>query len=440
MRASRVLLICAVAGAVVATAAIALPARFTSPTQGPATRPGPADPAVDRHGNLDAAIASAQKRLTQLPGDWSTWAQLGSAYVQQARVTADPSYYPKAEGALQRSLTERPTDNWQALVGLGALANARHDFTAALDWGRKAEAINPYGGSVYGVIADALTQLGEYPAARDAVQKMLNVAPGVASFTRASYDREMHGQTAEARDALQRALAQASDPADVAFCRFYLGELAFNSGNPTEALTQYQAALTADPAYQMAYAGLGKAHAALGQTKDAISDYDRAVKALPLPNLLIEYGDVLASTGQQPQARAQYNLVSAEQALFAANGVADHLTTATYLADHGQPAEALTHAQVEWAARHSVLAADAMAWALHRNGRDTEALTYADTANSLGWRNATFLYHRGAIHQALGDREQAGADLSSALAINPHFDILQAPIARQLLTTVNGPA
>src|SRR4051794_23115079 len=47
---------------------------------------------------LTGAIDAAQVRLRTLPKDDQTWAQLGSAYVQQARVTGDPSYYPKAQG------------------------------------------------------------------------------------------------------------------------------------------------------------------------------------------------------------------------------------------------------------------------------------------------------------------------------------------------------
>src|SRR5512132_1298539 len=41
---------------------------------------------------LEQAIRTAQERLKQVPGDYATWAQLGSAYVEEARVTADPTY------------------------------------------------------------------------------------------------------------------------------------------------------------------------------------------------------------------------------------------------------------------------------------------------------------------------------------------------------------
>ena len=96
------------------------------------------------------------------PTDWQAFASLGLAYVQQARVTADPSYYPKAQGVLRRSLGLERDDNFAAMVGMAALAAARHDFAGALRWGEQAKAINPYNGNVYGVIGDAQVELGRY--------------------------------------------------------------------------------------------------------------------------------------------------------------------------------------------------------------------------------------------------------------------------------------
>lgn len=411
-----------------------LPGQRRSPTVAPPARIGLQTGAVA----LEATVARAQRRLVDVPKDWSTWADLGSAYVQQGRITGDPSYYPKADGALRRSLELESTTNWKAMVGTAALNNARHDFTAARDWGRRAEALNPHSGSVHGVLVDALTQLGDYDGARTQLQRMLDVEPGVAAFTRASYDFEQRGLVTAARDALNRALTQASSPADRAFCRYYLGELAFHNGDPQAALREYDAGLTADPTYQQLYAGRGKARAALGQSAEALADYARAVQALPLPELLIEYGDLLTVSGKPEQARQQYDLVATARQLSAATGISDHLTAATYLADHGQPAEALTEAQAEWSTRRTVLTADALAWALHRNGRDAEALDYSLQATRLGWRNATFYYHRGVIRHALGDRKQARDDLSLAITINPHFDPVQAPIARRLLDSLGG--
>ncbi|MYT26533.1 hypothetical protein GTW69_40790, partial [Streptomyces sp. SID7760] len=55
----------------------------------------------------------------------------------------------------------------------------------------------------------------------------------------------------------------------------------------------------------------------------------------------------------------------------------------------------------------------------------------------LGIRSALFLYHRGAIHQALGHNDDARQDLQSALAIDPSFHPLHAPAARAALRRID---
>jgi hypothetical protein len=109
---------------------------------------------------LDRSIAQSQERLKRLPGDWHTWASLGLAYLERARITTDPTYYPKAEEAVRRSLQVRPDDNPDALIAQGALANARHDFAAAREHALAAVALNAYSPEAYAVLTDAETQLG----------------------------------------------------------------------------------------------------------------------------------------------------------------------------------------------------------------------------------------------------------------------------------------
>ena len=90
-------------------------------------------------------------------------------------------------------------------------------------------------------------------------------------------------------------------------------------------------------------------------------------------------------------------------------------------------------ARAEWGRRHSILVADALAWALYRNGRAAAALRYERAAASLGMQNALFFFHAGMIERALGDRSAALKDLTTALRINPNFSILHAAEARRAL-------
>ena len=111
--------------------------------------------------SIDAQIASLQERLRKDPGDWQSYSQLGLAYLQKARETGDPSYYQKTQEALDQALAMAP-DDYVSISGSGALALARHDFSAALEWGQKARQINPDRTYAYGVIADAQIELGRY--------------------------------------------------------------------------------------------------------------------------------------------------------------------------------------------------------------------------------------------------------------------------------------
>jgi tetratricopeptide (TPR) repeat protein len=397
----------------------------------PSDPPGTAAP--DRIDRLSAAIVRAQERLRVLPGDYVTWAALGSAYLERARITADPAFYPKAEGALRKSLELRPTDNTAALAGLGALANARHDFAGARSYAQQALRDNPYHADTYGVLTDAETQLGNAAAATEAIQRMLDLRPGLPALARASYDLEQHGRVIEAQALMRQALGDAVDPADIAFCRYQLGELAWHSGRLDEAADEYTAGAAADPTYLPLAQGLAKVAFARGRVDDALAGYADLTGRSPTPGYLIEYAEMLRAAGRDTDAAAQLALADAALRLFTTNGGADELTASALAVARSQPAEAARLAGLEWQRRKHADVADALGWALHLAGRDTEALPYARRAGQLGARNAAYSYHLGMIELSLGNRAAARRDLTQALAINPHFSPLDAPIAKRML-------
>ena len=386
---------------------------------------------------LTADIDAAQQRLQDVPSDYTTWAQLGAAYVDKARATGDPSYYDKADAALQQSLTLQPEGNDAALTGQGVLANSRHDFRAAAALADRALAINAYSATAWGVLTDARIQLGDYPGATEAVQRMLALKPGIASFTRVSYDAELRGDLDMARSALEQALESTSGAGE-AFCRTYLGALAFSTGDLDEADAQYAAGLEAVPGDPALLVGRARVLAGRGEVTAAVETYQQVVAASPLPEYLIEFGEYLRSQGRDDEAERQFAQVESVVARFAASGANEDLSMALFAADHGDPARALELAQAEYDRRQNIDSQDALAWALHVVGRDTEALPYAQQATSLGGVNALFLYHRGVIEAAVGEVEQARASLAQALDTNPYFSPLHAPRAQVLLESLGG--
>ncbi|MEV6484561.1 hypothetical protein [Streptomyces sp. NPDC051576] len=400
-----------------------------------ATNSSAVSPELLASGSLDASIASLQAHLRGQPKDFDGWATLGLAYVEQARTKGDPSRYPQAQAAFARSLKISP-DNENALEGRAALAAARHEFKEALTYADQVLKENPYSERALCSRIDALVELGRYDEASKAADLADARKPGVPVFTRYAYVHELRGDVTTARSVLERALAAATSPGDISYVAATLGQLAWNQGDYKTALSDYGRALAADENYLPALEGRARAQAALGDRADAIKGMELVVSRYPLPQPLVELGELYESrgaAGDKAKADDQYALVDAWIALARANGVNADLDTALAAADHGDIKSALRAARAEWARRHTVHTADALAWALHVNGLDKEALSYARFATATGYHNASFIYHLGMIELATGHKADGRAHLTKALKLNPGFSPLGASKARKAL-------
>ncbi len=391
-------------------------------------------------GSAQARVARLRDQLHRTPENPPAWAQLGLEYVQQAKNTADPSYYRKAETVLHRSLSQQPDGNFTAEVGMGALAAARHRFTAALHWARRAVETNPHNAAARGVLGDAYTQLGRYPEAFEAIQKMVDLEPATPSLARASYTWELRGDAGRARNLMRRALDAASDPSDAAFARCHLAVLALDRGDAAGALDQVQAGLRAAPHTPSLLEARARAHAALGHPDAAVRDYKAAIARVPQPAYVIALGELQQSLGHLKEAREQYAFYRTQERLYSHAGVVQDAEAALFEADHGDPHKAVALGRQAVGSRPFLAGQDAYAWALHAAGRDEDALARSDKALQLGTRSALYHFHRGMIEHALGDEDAARTDLRTALETDPHFHPLHAPAARRALRRIGGDA
>ncbi|MGH8835042.1 MAG: tetratricopeptide repeat protein [Actinomycetes bacterium] len=386
--------------------------------------------------SLPATIDALQEHLRAQPKDARSWATLGLAYVEQARLSSDPAFYPKAVGALDRSLALEPRDNDAALLGLSALASGRHDFVAAESYAQQALAVNPDSAAGYGALSDALTELGKYSQALSAARTMDRLRPGLPSLARLSYQAELRGDLAGARRLFVAALAQATDPADVAFVRQQLGDLAWAAGSLPAAEAHYRAALRAEPGHVGALFGRSRVAFGQGETATALELAGTVAQRRPTVEHVVWYGELLESVGRTTAAADQYGLARIAVEVQRAAGVAVDLEIALYEADHGDPMRALAAAEAAYAHRPSVFAADAYAWALHVSGMDRRALRYADEAARQGSASTLFAAHRGMIERSLGMDGAARRDLRLPLRLNPHFSPVLAPLAERALASM----
>jgi tetratricopeptide (TPR) repeat protein len=351
--------------------------------------------------------------------------QQGSSFLQQARETGDATYYARAERAFDDALRIASND-LPATIGLGALALSRHEFRAALQLGRQALSLSPSTAAGHGVVGDALVELGRYEEAFQAFNRMVSLKPSVASYARVSYARELLGDIAGATQAMRLAIdAAAGQPEALAWSHTQLGKLFWSHGRFVAAEREYRAALTVRPGYPFA---LG----ALARSRLSVSLARRATAVMPSLEFVGTLGDLLHASGDETGARRQYMLIAAINRLQRASGVKTDLELALFNVDHGlQLREALTLARASYADRPSIDGDDVLAWALFHNGRCAEALVSSKHALRLGTQDAAKFFHRGMIERCLGNRTEARRWFRRALALNPRFSLLWAPVARR---------
>lgn len=386
----------------------------------------------------DQSVDDLEDAVEAQGDDPAARAQLGAGYLQLARETGDPSYYARAESAFDEALGLDP-NNLDALIGQGSLALSRHEFREALELGERALAINDSVPSVYGIIGDAQVELGRYDDAVSTIQSMVDLRPDLASFSRVSHLRELHGDLPGAIDAMERALSAGGPNAEnTEFVRVQLGNLHFANGDLETAERLYREALGRLPDYVHALAGLARVHAAEERFEEAIDLYRQATARLPLPELVIGLGETLEAAGRQEEADDEYALVEAMQQLNAANGVRIDLELAAFLAEHGDPGEAVELARAAYESEPNVRAADTLAWALYRSGDPETAWPFAEEALHLGTREASMQYHAGMIARALDRDEEALEHLGAALELNDRFSPLHAPRAAAALAELDS--
>jgi tetratricopeptide (TPR) repeat protein len=395
----------------------------------------PTEPATTASSTM-SEIARLQAAVARDPSDAGSQRDLGFALLQRVRETADPSLYAPAAAAFDAARTLAPDDGL-VLVGIGGLQLGKHEFAEALESGRRAVRMSPNLASARAVVVDALVELGRYDDAEAAAGEMLGVRSDLTTLSRVSYLAELHGKLDVALRALRMAAASPGlAPENVAFAEALQGNLLVYSGDPGGAAEAYRRALVTLPAHAPSLAGQARLAVGAGRLDDAIALFGRAADIVPLPEYVIALGEAQTAAGRADDAGRSFKLARAEIQLFQASGVIVDLDLALFEVDHGDPGKALEFAQAGYDATPTVRAADAMAWALHRLGRDKDAKRRAVEALRLGSRDPLFHYHAGAIEAALGETNEARRHLQLALSTDPGFSATGAMEARRILASL----
>jgi tetratricopeptide (TPR) repeat protein len=368
-----------------------------------------------REGSATAAPSSEADRA----------ASRGLVLQQQARVSGNPALYPRAEQELETALRLDPR-NASALRGLSALAASRHRFQESLDLARRAQILEPGVAVVHGLIGDANLELGRYPEAFAAFDRMAALRPSANVYARISYARELTGDLPGALEAMELAVDSAGVGEPAAWTRTLTGNLLLSLRRPAAAKVRFREALAFVPGYPGALSGLADIHVSHGDLEAGRALYARAAAAAPAPEFAASLGDVLAQLGRRVEAERAWSRAAELEQLFAANGGRNLLETAEFDLNHDRNLRsALDRARRGRAERPSVEGDHVLAWALYKNDRCAEARAVSLRSLRLGTLDIDGLYHHSLIEACLGHSAAAAGYWERVRALDPAY--LDAP-------------
>src|SRR5262249_4661729 len=141
-----------------------------------------------------------------------------------------------------------------------------HRFREALEEATRVQASGPESAELFGIMTDALVELGDYHEAIKVAQKMMNLRPDAASYSRVSYLRALHGDLDGAIEAMRMAVAATNpnNPENASWYRVHLGVELMNAGKREEAEREFDLALKVFPGHHLALAAKGRARTAAG--------------------------------------------------------------------------------------------------------------------------------------------------------------------------------
>ena len=391
------------------------------------------DQVLAQSNRTDSQIGYYQQMLKRDPHNAKAFYGLGDALIRKARETGDPDYFNRAEEALKKSLEIAPK-NAGAMRHLAYVFYSRHEFEAAANHARKAVEMDANDGDSYGILGDALLEVGKYDEARDAYQKMMQLEDSLYSRSRLAGLKSIYGDSTGSAADLEKAIAagQATkQPAEsIAWAQWQLGTDYLTLGDLAKAEAYYRQSLQSYPNYYRAQAGMAQVRGAQKRYDEAIDHYQKAIAVLPMPDYVAALGDLYGKIGKPALARQQYELVEYIGRLNAINQVLYNRELAYFYADHDiKLSESLELARRELDYRKDIYAYDLLAWSLYKNDKAEEARDAIKEALNLDTQDAKLFFHAGMIYHRLGDNEKAREFLSRAMATNPQFHILHAETA-----------
>jgi tetratricopeptide (TPR) repeat protein len=378
-------------------------------------------------------LAASLLKTRTSPDDAKNWTHTGDVLAQLQRESELPSFFDAAELAYTEAL-RLSRENVPALAGMAWVTGGRHQFDQSIEWASKALAVDPNCTDAYGILGDAALELGDYEMAFENYQKMADLRPDLSSLSRGAYLLWLTGETNKAKTLMGKAIAAGAPFGEnTAWCRIRLATMLFHEGAMLPAEDAIRPLLEAGS--KNSHLLLLAAHIACAKSDLELAEkhYYNLLESGPSQQAYAGLGDLLTAQGKSEEAEKMYLKVEELHATHVQKGIHDHGFMAKFLADHDRNlVEALRMAE-EHKLSKNVHEADTLAWVYYKNGMFPQAILAMKKALAHNTPDPEIHYHAGMIASAHGDVTSAKKHLEQALAMNPNFSLIQAPLAVKVL-------
>lgn len=382
---------------------------------------------------MDGEVRAAQAWVKRVPKSNDKIIELGRAWVQKARHSGDPGFYLNAKACGDLVVAREPS-NHLARELFAQVMLSQHQFAEAKDMCEQVFLRDAESLPALSVYADVLFELGRMNEAAAAADKLVELKPNLASYMRVSYFQWLKGDMKSALASAKLGIQASNDPGKPepkAYALVQTANYFFHRGDYDGADAGYKEAASVFADYPPALVGRGKVALAKGDPARAAELFALAFKAIPLVETAWRLGDARLAAGDEKGAEEAYREV------VKLGRSTDARTLAHFYAVKNRDAEeALKLAEAEMKVRPGLYTQEVYAWALYRNGKFAEAQTAIDRALSFGTKDASLLYHAGAITIANGDKKAGIRRVKAALKLSPKFDWTGAPEAEKLLESL----
>ena len=366
-----------------------------------------------RQTRTDEIINFYLKKVEEDPSSYVFLNKLAQAYMQKARETGHFRYYESSADAVKRSLDASP-DNYTGLVYMALIKIAEHKFKDALQYAERAVETEPDKAYGYGVLGDAYLDLGDVEEARAAYDKMLELSPGLNSWSRVSNLKVVRGDTQGALHAMENAYSLGlksfrTSGENLAWTKVMKGSIYLNTGDLERAENCFREALEIMPDYYLALEHLAEVNAIRGNNENAERLYREVLEINPAPEFHLALADVYRNVNRTDEARKLEERAREIYEDKINEGDAGYLRAlALYYADRGENLErARALAEKDLEARKDYGAYDTLGWVYYNMGNYEEALSMARQSVKEGTRDSKLYYHLGMINYKIGNYDEA---------------------------------